>query len=574
MGLSDFLFELFTQKGLFPGSNVLVTQAAPNEPRSESAIVVDPSNPDRLLGASKRFLQPHNYVFSLGAVFSDDGGATWKDLPTFATPANHDVYTDPSATFDTAGDAWVMGDPGFHQAGSQQFADSLGCHGVEDIQTTHMLAQKSGDDGANWTPLPIFAPRCKDDDKGWLLCDNSLDVTISPYPHPKPYWASPYHGRLYAIWGANTNLRFARSLDGGQSWKGVGTQSAGADCGPYSYAPDISIGRNGTIHAFWHLPGTDSIQYLRSKDGGETFEGDGTIVNGFPNPRPLVTGLTDIHKGITNRVGSDPANMWPAFEGSNFRVLTIVASCCFGSNGVAIAWADAEGGHSRIYYRLSIDGGDTWVGPARGTPMLPNLVGDSHQFHPQLAATGSGVLGCAMYSYSKTARPGNQPGISVLVAGSFDEGATWEFKPITDQPWDPAISAPWAHGDSNVTFIGEYFGFDAGKSEFHVLWTDTRHGNQDLYYARVDTEQEKNWLPELVATYVSPGVSRDGGGFVIINGHIIRIPPWDPLRPILDVAVAIQTVSQVGTAKSVRAREMLYDLMIDIAKQAKKQLKE
>jgi hypothetical protein len=186
MGLSDFLFELFTQKGLFPGSNVLVTQAAPNEPRSESAIVVDPSNPDRLLGASKRFLQPHNYVFSLGAVFSDDGGATWKDLPTFATPANHDVYTDPSATFDTAGDAWVMGDPGFHQAGSQQFADSLGCHGVEDIQTTHMLAQKSGDDGANWTPLPIFAPRCKDDDKGWLLCDNSLDVTISPYPIQNP----------------------------------------------------------------------------------------------------------------------------------------------------------------------------------------------------------------------------------------------------------------------------------------------------------------------------------------------------------------------------------------------------
>jgi len=574
MGLPELLTELFTQKGLFPGQNVRVTQAAANEPRSESAIVVDPSNPDRLLGASKRFLQPHKYVFSLGAVFSSDGGATWQDLPGFQPPANHDIWTDPSAAFDTAGDAWVMGDPGFHQAGSQQFADSLGCGGVEDIQTTHMLAQKSTDDGASWTPHPVFAPRCKDDDKGWLLCDNSHDVTISPYPHPKPQWSSPYHGRLYAIWAANTNVRFARSSDGGQSWKGVGTQSAGADIGPFSYAPDISIGRNGTIHTFWHLPGTDSIQYLRSKDGGETFEGDGTIVNGFPNPRSVVTGLTDIHKGITHRVGSDPSNTWPAFEPSNFRVLTIVASCCFGSNGVAIAWADAESGHSRIYYRLSIDGGDTWVGPARGMPMLPNLVGDSHQFHPQLATTGSGVLGCAMYSYSKTARPGNQPGISVLVSGSFDEGVTWEFKPITDQPWDPAINAPWAHGDSNVTFIGEYFGFDAGKSEFHVLWTDTRHGNQDLFYARVDTEQEKNWLPDLVATYVSPGVSRDGGGFVIINGHIIRIPPWDPLRPILDVAVAIQAVSQVGTAKSVRAREMLYDLMIDIAKQAKKQLKE
>jgi hypothetical protein len=72
----------------------------------------------------------------------------------------------------------------------------------------------------------------------------------------------------------------------------------------------------------------------------------------------------------------------------------------------------------------------------------------------------------------------------------------------------------------------------------------------------------------------SPGVSRDGGGFIIVNGHIIRIPPWDPLRQVLDVAVAIQAVSEIRSDKSVRAREMLYDLMIDIAKQAKKQLKE
>jgi hypothetical protein len=574
MGLPEILAELFTQTGIFPGKNVRVTNAAANEPRSESAIVVDPANPDRLLGASKRFSQPHNYVFSLGAVFSSDGGGTWQDLPVFQPPANHDIYTDPSTAFDTSGAAWVMGDPGYHPDAFPQYQQTMGCQAVTDIHTTHMLGQKSTDDGAHWDPHPLLTPRCSEDDKGWLLCDNSHDVTISPYPYPKPQWASPYHGRLYAIWGAATNLRFARSLDGGQTWKGVGAQSAGADCGPYSYAPDISIGRNGTIHVLWHSPGSNSIQYLRSKNGGETFEGDGTTVGGFPHPRDVVTGLTDIHTGITNRVGSDSSQTWPAFEGSTFRVLTIVATCCFGSNGIAVAWADARSGHSRIYYRLSNDGGDTWLGDPSGTPLLPNLGGDNHQFHPQLATTGSGVLGCAMYSYSKTARPGNQPGVAVLMACSFDEGASWGFEPVTDQPWDPSINLPWAHGDSAIGFIGEYFGCDAGKTEFHLLWTDTRDGNQDLYYARVDTEKEKSWLREIVATYVSPGVSRDGGGFVIINGHIIRIPPWDPLRPILDVAVAIQAVSQLGTAKSIRAREMLYDLMIDIAKQAKKQLKE
>lgn len=29
---------------------------------------------------------------------------------------------------------------------------------------------------------------------------------------------------------------------------------------------------------------------------------------------------------------------------------------------------------------------------------------------------------------------------------------------LTTQPWDPAVDAPWAHGDSHVTFIGDYMG--------------------------------------------------------------------------------------------------------------------
>ena len=297
----------------------------------------------------------------------------------------------------------------------------------------------------------------------------------------------------------------------------------------------------------------------------------------MPQPRDVVTNVTDI---TTKSFAGGPitrSGEWPVFEGAKFRVITIVATCCFGDKGVAIAWADARSGHSKIYYRLSTDGGDTWLGDPSGTPLLPNLGGDSHLFHPQLATTGSGVLGCAMYSYSKTAIAWSKRGVSVLVAASFDEGVTWEFNPITNQPWDPAIGAPFSHGDPNVTFIGEYFGFDAGRSEFHVLWTDTRHNNQDLFYCQVDTEKTRDprdWLPELVATYVSPGVSHDGGGFVIVGGHIIRIPPWDPLRPALDVMVAFDALSRVSLPSAARAREALCNVLGEIANQAKKYLKE
>jgi hypothetical protein len=573
-------WEAFVSKGIFPGPNVRVT--ADSHAHSESALVVDPKNADRLLGASKRFTDPQHYVFSLAPVVSTDGGSTWPTLPPFSLPANHDIYTDPSTTFDTSGAAWVMGDPGFFSAQHQSLYQSLGCSDGQDIQTTHMLAQKSVNDGAQWSPVPVLGVRCSGDDKGWLYCDNSTAVNIVPPNHPggwpRPRPASPYHGRLYAVWAANTPLRFARSLDGGQTWVGAGNQPAGADIAPLGYAPDLAIGRDGTLHVFSHYPNSSSIQYWRSQDGGQTFVGDGTFYGGLPNPRGVVTNLVDISSQSSSGGPITQSGGWPVFEGANFRVITIVAACCFGDQGVAVAWADARSGHSRIYYRLSTDGGTTWLGDPSGTPLLPNLAGDSHQFHPQLATTGSDVIGCAMYSYSKTAIVAAKPGVSVLVGASFDDGSNFDFTPITDQPWDPSIGAPFSHGDPNVTFIGEYFGFDAGKTEFHVLWTDTRHNNQDLFYCRVDTQKiqdPRDWLPELVATYVSPGVSRDGGGFVIVGGHIIRIPPWDPLRSALDVLVAINSVSRVGaSASATRAREALYGLLADIANQAKKQVKE
>jgi hypothetical protein len=577
MGLPDF-WRSFVQQGIFPGENVRVTQAAANAARSESALAVDPNNPSRILGISKHFIDPHNYVFSISPVFSIDGGATWKDLPSFAAPNKHDIYTDPSATFHTSGAAWCMGDPGFHVQQQPQLFQSLSCppNDTQDIQTTQMLAQKSVNDGASWDPHPVVALRCTGDDKGWIYCDNSTDVTYSGYPHPKPHPVSPYHGRLYAIWAALTPVRFARSLDGGQTWIGPGNQPAGSDVAAGGYAPDLSIGRDGTLHVFWHNPASSSIQYIRSKDGGQTWEGSGAIGN-LVQPRDVVTGITDISTksaagGAIHQLGG-----WPVFDGANFRVITIVATCCFGAKGVAVAWADARSGHSRIYYRLSMDGGDTWLGDPSGTPLIPNLGGDNHQFHPQLATTGSGVLGCAMYSYSKTAILGSKPGVSVLVAASFDQGVSFTFNPITDQAWDPSLNAPWSHGDSTVTFIGEYFGFDASQSDFHVLWTDTRFGNQDLFYCRVATEKftdPRSLLPDLVATLVSAGVANDGGGFVIVGGHIIRIPPWDPLRQILEVVVAIQTVSRIGLVSSVNARGALYDLMIDVARQAKKEIQE
>ena len=58
-------------------SNVQVTiNANPNNARSESSIAIDPSNPNRMVAASKKFTNPTTYEFTLATSYSTDNGLT------------------------------------------------------------------------------------------------------------------------------------------------------------------------------------------------------------------------------------------------------------------------------------------------------------------------------------------------------------------------------------------------------------------------------------------------------------------------------------------------------------------
>ena len=100
------------------------------------------------------------------------------------------------------------------------------------------------------------------------------------------------------------------------------------------------------------------------------------------------------------------------------------------------------------------------------------------------------------------------------MAQSFDGGATFNHFTVTDQPWNPVTDAPWSHGDSNVTFIGDYFGIDASNQGFYPLWTDTRTGIQELFTAIV---------PKL-RFYRKSQYARAG------RGRCPAFAPWRPSR--------------------------------------------
>ena len=262
--------KLFTEHGLFPHGNVQVTSGTLKQARSESIIAVNPRDRNNLIAASKKFSNPDTYRFTIGVRVSYDGGDNWQDatLPLLEewTEFDGDIIiegpgmTDPAGAFDDFGNAFMVGEP-------IRYKDRFG----NIIDTIGMYVYKSTDGGLHWSaPTPLHVDDLRDD-KSWIACDNNP--------------ASPYYGHVYVAWGAVYELRFARSTDHGANWKGVGNEAPGSKLADQTFAPEISVGLDGTVHIVWHYDdegttGTTTIEYMRSTDGGETFEAQKSVVTG------------------------------------------------------------------------------------------------------------------------------------------------------------------------------------------------------------------------------------------------------------------------------------------------------
>jgi len=433
--------------------NVQVTSSIDvNHARSESVVSIDPSNRDNLVAASKRFRNLHTYDFVIEASVSFDGGKTWDASPL---PLHRDWgvdpgMSDPTLAWDSLG--WVYLFVGPHWK-SNNPSDAVGDPAIG----IGVWVYISRNGGKSWG-MPVQISDNRNDDKQWA----ASDVAHS----------SPYYGNVYVAWGAGTPLRFGSSRNPGIAWEGTGnTTPKDSSLAPNAFGPEVSVGPDGTVYIFWHNDGSDSIQLVKSTDGGQS----------FTFPRNVVEGISSIR-------GHAPLNKgWPHFPGGTFRVITLVTGCVVDLNTLIVAWADYRDGVSRIYYRRSTDGGENWEGDRKGQPPLGATIAsavDAHDFHPQILALPNGTVGCAFYEFGSMLRgyPGNL--VDVVLVASLDRGVTFSLREsVSDKPWNPAINAPWAHGDPEVTFIGEYFGLDANEHYFRVVWTDTRTGMQELFTA-------------------------------------------------------------------------------------------
>jgi hypothetical protein len=527
--------ELFRKYGMFPGTDRQVTVSTATQSRSESAIAVNPTNELNIIGISKKFIDPMKYHFTVEPIVTTDGGFAWNPSPLPA-PAGWDGMTDPVVAFDHSGTAFVVAEP-------LRFDP-------DDIVVTGLQVFRSTNGGVSWSaPQSLIVGRAVDslDDKSWMSCDRGS--------------ASAFKGRIYVAWGVQGGpLRLARSKDGGNSWIGAGALPAGANVPGIPngvYSPEITVDDHGIVHVVWHNRGSTTITYTRSTDGGETFTPAKTIVNG-------VVGLMSPPLPQTDD--------WPEFPHAKFRVLTMATGCAVG-NCFIVAWADMREGYSRIYYHYSSDSGATWA-PSSGQPLWPALssAADVQQFHPQIVADSNGVVGCAFYEF------GHEPSgwrIRTRIMGSFDQGVAFGLPAnVTDSAWDPAVNAPLAHGKPGDTFIGEYFGLDAFKNGFAVLWTDTRTGVQELFYDQVGTSEVDApfWFTHgIVATLLGPGVAQGAGGWVIVGGKIVKVPPRGPKYALLQAIAALDAAEEIDHPLGQKLAQQAVDAIAGIARDLAKE---
>jgi hypothetical protein len=329
---------------------VTVNQDTAGAPQNETAIAVDPNNPQRIVAGANDYVTrtwtctvagtPCSALGDAysGTYVSNDGGKTWCCT---GTDPNHLGTLIPGVEHLTGGQYDAGGDPAvaFDSRGNVYYA-GLGFNRTSAPNTVTVSRGTFAGNGAlSWSAPTFINPTTSPtilNDKEWIAVDHNP--------------ASPFRDRVYVTWTRylfNPNngsyvqspIAFVSSSDGGRTFTAPKLISGNV---LYSQGSRPIVGPDGALYVFWdgstRLASTDSTYMVKSTDGGATWSAPKAIA-------PLVD-IAPLH---------DTA----------FRVNSFPAAAVAGNGDLYTTWTTETSAGSVAVYSKSTNGGATWSAPAR-----------------------------------------------------------------------------------------------------------------------------------------------------------------------------------------------------------------
>ena len=289
---------------------VTVNQDTAGAPQNETAIAIDPNNPQRIVGGANDYVT-RTWTCTIagtpcsalgdgysGTYFSNDGGKTWcctatdpSHLGTLIpgverlTGGQYDAGGDPAVAFDSRGNVYYAG-LGFNRASAPN--------------TVTVSRGTFASNGALSWSAPTFINQTTSpstlNDKEWIAVDHNP--------------ASPFRDRVYVTWTrflfnpsngryVQSPIAFVSSSDGGRTFTAPKMISGNV---LYSQGSRPVVGPDGSLYVFWdgstRLASTNSTYVVKSTDGGATWTAPKAIA-------PL-TEIAPLHN-TAFRVNSYPA---------------------------------------------------------------------------------------------------------------------------------------------------------------------------------------------------------------------------------------------------------------------------
>ncbi|UCF68800.1 MAG: hypothetical protein JSV80_05795 [Acidobacteriota bacterium] len=388
----------------------------------------------------------------VGVGTSHDAGQSWTD--TLFSDAAYPRASDPGICADSSGSF---------------YAHVLSLSNGTALAGVAISVFKSTDGGDSWAdPVDAVTSQFGLLDKQMIACDRSGGGTDG-YVHLA--W--------YDVFGG---IRTCRSTNGGASFERFRQVSNGGSV----QWPVPAVGPQGQVYIGWIDFGASELRFDSSADAGVTWGTDRTIT-------PLLITNEPLNGGVD--VLAYPAMMADVTEGPR-------------RGTIYVAYIDRRepGGDTDIFLRSSTDQGASWSEPLRiNDDPIDN---GADQFHPWLVVDEQGNV--AVIWLDRRDDPNNLDWHAYL-ARSFDGGQS--FTPnvrVSTQPSSPAAGQTIAAG-----LIGEYISIDSRDGDLYAVWTDTRDGQQDVWYAtaaRLDSDDDGAIDTEDNCPTIANRLQRDADG--------------------------------------------------------------